>query len=66
MINFFNLTLSKKHFICPSILNESFVGLLLIIFDKMNYCSEPIDLIVFFTFFTQCYAFPHVHLVNLL
>ena len=26
MMNFFNLTLSGKHFICPSILNESFAG----------------------------------------
>ena len=26
MMSFFNLTLSGKHFICPSILNESFAG----------------------------------------
>ena len=26
MMNFFNLTLSGKHFICPSILNDSFAG----------------------------------------
>ena len=26
MMNFFNLTLSEKHFICPSILNDSFAG----------------------------------------
>ena len=26
MMNSFNLTLSGKHFICPSILNESFAG----------------------------------------
>ena len=25
-MNFFNLTLSEKHFICPSILNDSFAG----------------------------------------
>ena len=26
MMNSFNLTLSGKHFICPSILNDSFAG----------------------------------------
>ena len=26
MMNSFNLTLSEKHFICPSILNDSFAG----------------------------------------
>ena len=26
MMNFFNLTLSEKHFIFPSILNDSFAG----------------------------------------
>ena len=26
MMNSFNLTLSRKHFICPSILNDSFAG----------------------------------------
>ena len=26
MVNFFNLTLSEKHFIFPSILNDSFAG----------------------------------------
>ena len=26
MTNSFNLTLSEKHFICPSILNDSFAG----------------------------------------